>query len=72
MLTLTRHRGGKIVIAQDIVITVLAIQGNKVRLGFDAPKSIRVDRKEVYDRRVSGQEDQGSIVDEIDIGCPIA
>jgi carbon storage regulator len=72
MLVLTRHRRGQIVIAGDIVITVLAIEGNKVRLGFDAPKSIRVDRKEVHDRRASGQDDQGSITDEIDIGCPIA
>ena len=71
MLVLTRHRRGQIVIAEVIVITVLAIEGNKVRLGFDAPKSIRVDRKEVYDRRLSGQDDQASIVDEIDMGCPI-
>ena len=72
MLVLTRHRGGQIVIADDIVVTVLSIERNKVRLGFDAPKSIRVDRKEIYDRRVSDQEDQASITDEIDIGCPIA
>jgi carbon storage regulator len=71
MLVLTRHRGGQIVIARDVVITVLAIEGNKVRLGFDAPKSIRVDRKEVYDRRVSGQDNQGVIMGEIDMGCPI-
>ena len=71
MLVLTRHRGGQIVIADDIVVTVLSIERNKVRLGFDAPKSIRVDRKEVYDRRLSGQDDQASIVDEINTACPV-
>jgi len=71
MLVLTRHCGGQVVIADDIVITVVSIEGNKVRLGFDAPKSIRVDRKEVHDRRVSDQDDQWSIVDQIDTGCPV-
>ena len=71
MLVLTRHRGGQIVIADDIVVTVLSIERNKVRLGFDAPKSIRVDRKEVHDRRVSDHDDQGSIMDEINTACPV-
>jgi carbon storage regulator len=71
MLVLTRHRGGQIVIADDIIVTVVSIERNKVRLGFDAPKSIRVDRKEVHDRRVSERDDQGSIMNEIDTGCPV-
>jgi carbon storage regulator len=71
MLVLTRHSGGQIVIADDIVITVVSIEGNKVRLGFDAPKSIRVDRKEVHDRRVSNQDDPWSSMHEIDTGCPV-
>jgi len=71
MLVLTRHRGGQIVIADDIVVTVLSIDRNKVRLGIEALKSIPVDRKEVHDRRVSQQDDEWSIVNEIDRGCPI-
>ena len=71
MLVLTRHSGGQIVIADDIVVTVVSIEGNKVRLGFDAPKSIRVDRKEVHDRRVSNQDDPLSVMHEIDTGCPV-
>jgi len=71
MLVLTRHSGGQIVIADDIVVTVISIEGNKVRLGFDAPKSIRVDRKEVRDRRVSDQDDPNSIMHQIDTGYPV-
>ena len=71
MLVLTRHSGGQIVIADDIVVTVVSIEGNKVRLGFDAPKFIRVDRKEVHDRRVSNHDDEWSIMHEIDTGCPV-
>ena len=71
MLVLTRHSGGQIVIADDIVVTVISIEGNKVRLGFDAPKSIRVDRKELRDRRVSDQDDPNSIMHQIDTGYPV-
>jgi sRNA-binding carbon storage regulator CsrA len=28
------------------------VEGNKVRLGIDAPRSVRVDRKEIHDRRI--------------------
>jgi carbon storage regulator len=58
MLVLTRHGGEQIVIAGDIVVTVVAIEGNKVRLGIEAPKSVRVDRKEVHSRRVAEEQEE--------------
>lgn len=51
MLVLTRNVGEKIVIAGNIQVTVVAIKGNKVRIGIEAPESVRVDRAEVADRR---------------------
>jgi carbon storage regulator len=51
MLVLTRRCGEKLVIAEEIVVTVIAVEGNKVRLGFDAPTSVRVDRQEIHERR---------------------
>jgi carbon storage regulator len=50
MLVLSRLVGEQIVINDDIVVKVVAIRGNKVRIGIDAPPSIRVDRQEVHDR----------------------
>lgn len=50
MLVLTRGVGQSIVIGDDVTITVLGINGNHIRVGFKAPKSIAVHRKEVYDR----------------------
>lgn len=50
MLVLTRRSGERIVIGDDITITVLKVNG-KVRLGIDAPDSIRVDREEIHDLR---------------------
>jgi carbon storage regulator len=49
MLILTRKRDEKIIIGDDIVISVVEIRGDKVRLGIDAPKETSVHRQEVYD-----------------------
>lgn len=50
MLALTRKRGETIVINDDIEITVLGINGDQVKLGISAPKSIPVFRKEIYEQ----------------------
>ena len=50
MLVLTRKVGEKINIGDDIVLSVLEINRGNVRLGIDAPKSVRVFRQEVYAR----------------------
>ncbi len=47
MLVLSRKRQESIRIRDDIVVTVLAIQGNKVRLGIEAPKETHVLRTEL-------------------------
>ncbi len=53
MLVLSRRIGEEIVIAGDIRVTVVAINGQTVRLGVTAAPSISVDREEVHARRVS-------------------
>ena len=51
MLTLTREVGEKIVIGDDVVVTVLSVSENgRVRLGIEAPRQIRIDRAEVLER----------------------
>ena len=51
MLVLTRRLGESVVIDGGIQVTIVAQQGDKIRLGIVAPPSVRVDRKEVHDRR---------------------
>lgn len=51
MLVLTRRVGEEIVVGGNIRITVVSVKGNRVRIGVTAPESVRVDRKEVHDRR---------------------
>ena len=49
MLVLSRKTNESIIINDNIVVTVIDISGNKVRLGFMAPKEITIHRKEVYE-----------------------
>lgn len=55
MLVLTRKSNQSIMIGDDIEISVLAIMGEKVRIGIEAPRAVPVFRREVY---VEIQEDQ--------------
>jgi carbon storage regulator len=48
MLVLTRKLKEAIQIGDDIEITVLAIQGDQVKLGINAPKNVEIHRKEIY------------------------
>jgi len=61
MLVLTRNVGEKIVIDGNIQITVVAIKGNKVRIGIEAPDNVRVDREEVHQRRAEFAEPNVSV-----------
>ena len=49
MLVLSRQRDETIMIGDEIEITVVDIRGDKVRLGINAPQSVPVHRKEVYE-----------------------
>ena len=48
MLVLTRKKDQTLVIGDNIEITVLDIQGDQIRFGINAPKSVKVYRKEIY------------------------
>ena len=47
MLVLTRREGERIALGDEIVVTVVSIQGNKVRLGISAPDDIVIRRGEL-------------------------
>lgn len=49
MLVLSRQRDETIMIGDEVEITVVDIRGDKVRLGINAPRTIQVHRKEVYE-----------------------
>uniref|UniRef100_A0A942T1C3 Translational regulator CsrA n=1 Tax=Neobacillus citreus TaxID=2833578 RepID=A0A942T1C3_9BACI len=47
MLVLTRKVGERILVGDDIVITVLDSRGDGVRIGIDAPRGVKIQREEV-------------------------
>ena len=50
MLILTRKIGESLMIGSEVTVTVMAVKGNQVRLGVNAPKDVAVHREEIYDR----------------------
>jgi len=48
MLVLTRKPGESLHIGDDIKITLMEIKGNQVRVGVDAPSSVKIYREEIY------------------------
>jgi len=65
MLVLSRKEGEKIIIDDNIEVTVLEAEIGKVQIGIDAPKSIEIHREEVY-RRIKEENIEASA--SIDIG----
>jgi carbon storage regulator len=60
MLVLTRKSNQSIMIGDEIEVSVLAIMGEKVRIGIQAPRDIPVFRKEVYLEIQQEQVSQGA------------
>jgi carbon storage regulator len=50
MLVLSRKRGEVITIGNGVTITVLAIQGDRVKIGVAAPAAMPVHRQEIQQR----------------------
>jgi carbon storage regulator len=59
VLVLTRKTNQSIMIGDEIEVSVLSVAGEKVRIGIDAPRSVAVFRKEVYEAPSEPGRDAG-------------
>lgn len=50
MLVLTRKISEKIMIGKDVVVSVLAVEGQSVKIGIEAPKDVSILRMEVFEK----------------------
>jgi carbon storage regulator len=42
--------GEALMVGNEVTVTVMAVKGNQVRIGINAPKNVAVHREEIYDR----------------------
>lgn len=56
MLILTRRISETVMVGDDVTVTILAVKGNHVRIGIDAPKNVAVHREEIY-RRIKREQE---------------
>ena len=50
MLILTRKKNESVIINGNIEVTIVALDDGKVKIGIDAPKSVEIHRKEVFEK----------------------
>jgi carbon storage regulator len=62
MLVLSRKLGEKIVIGENIRITVVKIDRNQIRIGIEAPGEVPVYREEIAPQRFTSQSRAGEVV----------
>jgi carbon storage regulator len=55
MLVLNRKQGERVFIGENIEVTVLEVQGNRVKLGFQSPIEVPIHREEVF-KKLSFEE----------------
>jgi carbon storage regulator len=60
MLVLTRKVGESLIIADDIKITICAVNNSQIRIGIQAPRDVEIHREEIYARIKNEKENTGS------------
>jgi carbon storage regulator len=56
VLVLSRKKDQRIIIGDNIEVTVVEIRGDRVKLGFVGPQEVPIHREEVYRRLGNSQE----------------
>ena len=56
MLLLSRRCGQSIIINDDIVVTVVAVDNNRVQIGIQAPGYVPIYRQEIVERMIAKRE----------------
>jgi carbon storage regulator len=71
MLILSRKVNEKIMIGEDISVSIIEVRGDQVRLGVDAPRNVKVFRQEVFDAIMAENRaaaESAPVFPELDLG----
>ena len=56
VLILTRRIGEKLIIGENVTVTILGVKGRQIRIGIDAPRDVTVNREEIFQRILKERE----------------
>ena len=62
LLILTRRVNESLMVGDQVTVTVLAVKGNRVRIGIEAPQDVAVHREEICDRVQAEKADVNRLV----------
>lgn len=65
MLVLTRKTGESIMIGDEIELKIISVEGDQVKLGIEAPRSVKVYRSEIY--KAIQEENKAALDSSIDL-----
>ena len=60
MLILTRRIGEKLIINENVTVTIMAAKGSQIRLGIEAPRDVQVHREEIFQRILNERKELNS------------
>ena len=49
MLVLTRKSGETVMLGEDIQVKIVSVDGDQVKIGIEAPRALKIYRREVYE-----------------------
>lgn len=64
MLILSRAPGERIMVGDNVVLTVIKVEKGRVHIGIDAPREVPVHREEIYKRNKSHNREQHGNVEQ--------
>lgn len=67
MLVLSRRKNQSIMIGDDIEITIVAVEGDQVKVGINAPKQVEIHRKEVHLAIQEANQEAGAAITKVNL-----
>jgi carbon storage regulator len=67
MLVLSRKPGETIVVGDDIIITVVSINGNRIKLGIEAPTDVPIKRRELLFESPGSRRKEHALAHELEV-----